>query len=407
MIYCVIKEQKMENLIQNEFLYSPLHAKARIESSPNFKNGRAQNREPIVLGNKDTESSAQDLAQLLQPYNKDSVMSHITPSEIPQSSHDLKTRNLQSSQNHKTPKPKSLLRELLSPDRVIIPSVKSDLLQAPKEDSFVWFGHSSLLLWLNGKTLLVDPVLKSCASPLPWVIPPFAGADIYSAHDLPKIDYLLITHNHYDHLSKRTLRDLRGKIGCVITPLGVGKYLVRFGIEPCQIIELDWDEHIKLDSTLRVHYLTARHFSGRGIFDRDKSLWTSFVLESQNKKIFLSGDGGYGAHFGEIGARFGGIDFAFIENGQYNLKWAQVHSFPHESLQALKDLRAKKAMPIHNSKFKISTHSWRAPLDSLLALYERDLSADFVLLTPKIGAITPLWQDIKTPRWWQEVAESK
>lgn len=169
----------MENLIQNEFLYSPLHAKARIESSPNFKNGRAQNREPIVLGNKDTESSAQDLAQLLQPYNKDSVMSHITPSEIPQSSHDLKTRNLQSSQNHKTPKPKSLLRELLSPDRVIIPSVKSDLLQAPKEDSFVWFGHSSLLLWLNGKTLLVDPVLKSCASPLPWVIPPFAGADIY------------------------------------------------------------------------------------------------------------------------------------------------------------------------------------------------------------------------------------
>lgn len=363
------KEALFDPLVQNKFSYPKEYTKKHIKSSTNFKNNKAQNKEPIK---RMTKIQRQNIESKIQ-------------NQIFQT------------------KPKNLLRELLSPDKVVIPSVKSDLLQIPKEDSFVWFGHSSLFFWLNSKTLLIDPVLKSCASPIPFLIKPFSGADIYSASDLPKIDYLFITHNHYDHLSKSTIKALVNKIGHVITPLGVGKYLIKFGIKPCQIYELDWDESLKLDSTLRTHCLTTRHFSGRGIFDRNKSLWASFMLESKDKKIFLSGDGGYGMHFKAIGKKFKYIDFAFIENGQYNIKWAQVHSFPKESLQALKDLNVKKAMPIHNSKFKISTHNWRDPLDSLLALYNKDENINFALLTPKIGEITPLWRDINTPRWWQEI----
>ena len=328
----------------------------RIKSSPNFINNKAQNREFTLRLTQDSKIES-----------------------------------------------KSLLKELLSPDKVKIPSIKSDLLQIPNEDSFVWFGHSSLLLWLNGKTLLIDPVFSS-ASPFPFLIKPFSGTDIYSTNDLPLIDYLFITHNHYDHLSKPTIRALQEKVGRVIAPLGVGKYLIKFGINPSKIYELDWNESLRLDCALCVHCLTARHFSGRGLFDRNKSLWASFMLKSGDREVFLSGDGGYGGHFKEIGERFKCVDFAFIENGQYNTRWAKMHSFPQESLQALKDLNAKKAMPIHNSKFKISTHNWHDPLSSLFALYAKDLNANFTLITPKIGAITPFWKDIKTPHWWGKVS---
>ena len=278
-----------------------------------------------------------------------------------------------------------------------IPSIKNDIKSQPKNDSFVWFGHSSILLVIGGKRILVDPILGSAAaSPFGRICKPFNGADIYKPNDLPPIDYLIITHNHYDHLSKNTIKKL--DITEAFVPLGVGKYLQKWGIKKANITELGWWESADLDSHLKLHCFPTRHFSGRFLTDTNKTLWASYGIEclkNQNKKIYLSGDGGYGEHFKDIGEAMAGFDISFIENGQYNEQWAKIHLFPNESLQACADLRAKVAVPIHNSKFKLSTHKWSEPLESISTLYEsarKNGKIDFGLLTPMIGEIVPLWE---------------
>ncbi|WP_181881838.1 MBL fold metallo-hydrolase [Helicobacter sp. MIT 14-3879] len=304
---------------------------------------------------------------------------------------------------------RSLLQTFFMQESVNIPSVKSDIKTIPKQDSFVWFGHSSYMLWLNNKTILLDPVLDSTASPLPFVFKPFKGADIFSSNDLPSIDYLVITHNHYDHLSKISLMLLKDKIGHVIVPLGIGKYLKSWGIEESKIIELDWEEEFSRDD-FTFYCLPTQHYSARNLFDSNTSLWACFVLEYRTsesvKNIYFSGDSGYGGHFKVIGKRFRKIDFAFIENGQYNIGWAKHHLFPHQSLQAALDLNAEKMMPIHNSKFKLAPHFWSEPLELLYALYQEGLRnnrLNFSLITSKIGEITPLWKAVETLCWWQDL----
>lgn len=296
---------------------------------------------------------------------------------------------------------KSTLFEILRyPKDVHIPSIKNDIKSLPKNDSFVWFGHSSILLMIGGKRVLVDPILGSAASPFGRICKPFNGADIYKPNDLPPIDYLIITHNHYDHLSKNTIKKL--DITKAFVPLGVGKYLQKWGIKKANITELGWWESTDLDNHLRLHCFPTRHFSGRFLTDTNKTLWASYGIEclkNQNKKIYLSGDGGYGEHFKDIGEAMGGFDISFIENGQYNEQWAKIHLFPNESLQACADLHTKVAVPIHNSKFKLSTHKWSEPLESISTLYEnarKNGKIDFGLLTPMIGEIVPLWEEDRT-----------
>ena len=315
---------------------------------------------------------------------------------------DKMTRIANKSKDFATPhKPskikKSTLFEILRhPKDVHIPSVKNDIKSLPANDSFVWFGHSSILLMIGGKRMLIDPILGSAASPFGRICKPFSGADIYKPNDLPPIDYLIITHNHYDHLSKKTIKNL--DIVKAFVPLGVGKYLQKWGIKKTNITELGWWESIDLDSHFRLHCFPTRHFSGRFLIDANKTLWASYGIEclKNQTKIYLSGDGGYGEHFSRIGEAMGGFDISFIENGQYNFQWAKIHLFPNESLQACADLRTKVAVPIHNSKFKLSTHKWNEPLESLSTLYEnarKNGKVDFELLTPMIGEIVPLWEE--------------
>lgn len=378
-------------------LCAPKYTKERIAKSPYFIKGKAYNLEPTTL-----ETPIHNII-------KDITSAPLVPSQTP---YPYQTQGVS--------KIRMLIEILGLYHNTTIPSIKNTLTATMPEDCFVWFGHSSLLLYLGGKTLLVDPVLDGCASPLPFIIRPFNGTNIYSAQDMPEVHYLLITHNHYDHLSKKTLCRLAPKIGLAIVPLGVGIYLEKCGIN--NIVELDWGEDIVLDS-LRVYCLPSRHFSGRGIFDKNKSLWASFLLDANSeyalgsdststqeasRKIFLSGDGGYGAHFKEIFEHFGVIDMAFMENGQYNAGWAQIHSFPHEVLQAALDLHTKVLMPIHNSKFKLSFHHWSEPLEALTSLYEQGIQErclDFRLITPKIGEIVPFWQNhtknLSFDKWWR------
>lgn len=377
--------------------------KVRIANSSNFVNGRAKNYEATEVmtdSRKVSESFGESMGE-----SRNSNDLNDSPKSMRESKGESKFK---------------AILALLKVPNITIPSIKSDLGDLTKSDSFVWFGHSSYMLSLGGKTLLIDPILKDNAAPLPFIIEPFNGADIYSPSEIPAIDFLIITHNHYDHLSKKTLKVLLGKVENAIVPLGVGKYLKAWGLDENKIVELDWGEMAEFGK-FRFHCLTARHFSGRGLTDRNKSLWASFLLEyntkngvdlgeskgkNNTKKIFFGGDSGYGMHFAEFGKKFGIIDLAFLENGQYNTQWAKIHAFPHQTLQIAKDLNAKAIMSVHNVKFKLSTHKWSEPLERIYTLYKQG-KYDFVLLTPQIGQIVSLWSNEETnfSPWWREVRE--
>ncbi|XBS71415.1 MBL fold metallo-hydrolase [Acerihabitans sp. KWT182] len=272
-------------------------------------------------------------------------------------------------------------RERVIPDRVL-PVIKTDLKKLdPHLDSVVWFGHSSYLLQLSGKRFLVDPVFSPYAAPVPFLNKAFAADGAFSADDMPDIDYLLISHDHWDHLDYPTIIDLLTKIKAVICPLGVGAHLEFWGMAPGIIHEFDWDEQYTPVADLTVHILPARHFSGRGP-KRNQTLWASFMLETPRRRVYYSGDSGYGPHFSKIGRRFGPIDLAIMENGQYDKHWKFIHMMPEETVQATLDLGAKRLLPAHSGKFTLSHHAWDDPYNRIVVA-SRDKA--FLLETPLHG----------------------
>lgn len=279
-----------------------------------------------------------------------------------------------------------------------IPSVKTDLRKFnPEENVLVWMGHSSYFIQLNGKKYLIDPVLSGNASPLPTT-KAFPGADVYKPEDIPDIDYLLISHDHYDHLDYETMKSLIPKVGQIITGLGVGAHLEYWGYKSEIITEMDWNESVSLNEHTKIHTVPARHFSGRTL-KRNNTLWVSFVLETPRKKLFLGGDSGYDFHFVEIGNKYGPFDLALLENGQYDPKWKYIHLLPEESVKAAKELKAKRLMPVHNSKFKLGNHTWFDPMERIAAAA---LKQKLPLLTPKIGEIVYLDDENQSfENWWQ------
>jgi L-ascorbate metabolism protein UlaG (beta-lactamase superfamily) len=279
----------------------------------------------------------------------------------------------------------------LVPKEGDIAVVKSDLLSLDRtRDMFVWFGHSSYLLQTDGARILVDPVFGT-ASPISFLLgEPFPGTNIYTPNDIPEIDVLVITHDHWDHLDYSTVTALRNRIGRIVCPLGVGEHFERWGFDPEMLIELDWGEAAELPCAdgrnIVFHCLPTLHFSGRG-FVRNQSLWASFLVEAPSRKVYFGGDGGYDERFKRIGARFPNIDLAFLENGQYNLRWPRVHTLPDELAKAMLNLGARRYMTGHHGKFCISTHPWDEP-------YANEKAAAAVaganLIVPRIGEIVPL-----------------
>jgi L-ascorbate metabolism protein UlaG (beta-lactamase superfamily) len=254
-------------------------------------------------------------------------------------------------------------------------------------------------MWIGGKTLLIDPVFSDNAAPFSFSNRAFAGSNIYTAENMPPIDYLLISHDHWDHLDYPSVTALADKIGAVICGLGVGAHFEHWGYAKKKIREADWYTTLRLDDNFTLHILPARHFSGRTL-TRNKTLWVSFALETSSRRIFFSGDSGYSPHFQEIGQRFSGFDLAILENGQYNKRWAHIHMQPEETAQAADDLQAKTVLPAHNGKFSISSHAWDEPLKRLFAL---STGKSWRLLTPKIGE--PMYLDDAQQtfsRWWEK-----
>ena len=285
----------------------------------------------------------------------------------------------------------------------IIPSVKTDLKSLPvTENVLVWFGHSSYFIQLDGQRFLIDPVFSGNASPIPNSNKSFKGTDTYLVDDIPKIDYSLITHDHYDHLDYPTVIKLKPKINQVICGLGVGEHFEHWTFNSTKIIEKDWNETVNINHNLSLHTAPARHFSGRGLV-RNNTLWLSFILQTRDLKLYLGGDSGYDTHFAEIGGKFGEFDVAILENGQYNLAWQAIHMLPDECLKAATDLRAKRLFPVHSSKFKLANHPWDEPLRTISEQNERQFHLP--LVTPKIGEIVHLNDNAQRfTNWWENIA---
>lgn len=267
----------------------------------------------------------------------------------------------------------------------------------PEENIYVWMGHSSYFLQIDGKKILVDPVFSGAASPLSFTTNAFSGTDLYSVDDIPELDYLIITHDHWDHLDYKTVTEIRPKVKQVITGLGNGEHLEFWKYEAAKIIELDWYESADLGNGFKINAEPARHFSGR-TFKRDQAIWASFVLETPNKKIYIGGDSGYDTFFKKIGKKYGSLDLAILENGQYNEDWRNIHFLPGEQIQAMKDIRAKRMIPVHNSKFELALHSWDEPLKKMNELNTENLR----ILYPKIGEKIYWENDAKVyEKWWE------
>jgi len=277
-----------------------------------------------------------------------------------------------------------------------VPSVITDLRALPDKGVWVvWFGHSSYLLKVEGVTILVDPVFSGNASPVSFFAKAFAGTQTYGVKEMPPIDVLLLTHDHYDHLDYPTVKVLAQKAGRVCTSLGVGAHLESWGVAPEKIVELDWWESWSWEG-LTLTAAPARHFSGRG-FKRGGTLWSSFVLKGREHSLYLGGDSGYEAHFGEIGERFGPFEFAILECGQYGKHWPYIHMMPEQTVQAALDLRAAVLMPVHWGKFTLALHPWDEPVRRVVkAAEEKGLP----LSTPMIGQPFEVGGRYPVVHWW-------
>ncbi len=270
----------------------------------------------------------------------------------------------------------------------------------PLVTQLTWFGHSAFLLEMDGKKILIDPMFGDTPSPHPWL-----GSKRYSnelpinIEKLPFIDFVIFSHDHYDHLDYGSIQKLKDKVGLFYVPLGVGNHLHSWGVPKEKIHELNWwettnFEHINLICT------PARHFSGRGLFDRGSTLWCSWVIQGKNDTIFFSGDSGYDIHFKEIGDKYGPFDISLMECGQYNEDWKAIHMMPEETVQAAIDLKSKLMLPIHWGAFTLAFHDWNEPVERVTKK-AKELNID--ITTPKIGEPILIGdQNYPVEKWWEK-----
>lgn len=288
--------------------------------------------------------------------------------------------------------------------RVKIPHVMTDLHDdTHRAWEIVWFGHSSYLI-TNGTTrILVDPVLSGNASPFQFFGSAFAGADEYKPEHMPDVDVMILTHDHYDHLCMRTIRALAPRTTHIVTSLGVGAHLERWGVPRTSITELDWWESTARDPSITITAAPARHFSGRA-FKRGETLWSSFILELPDLRLYLGADSGYGTHFQEIGERFDGFDLAIIEAGQYGANWPYIHMLPEQTVQAAHDLRARALFPVHWAKFSLSYHPWDEPIRRVITQAQH---TGMRVATPMIGERMILQEELPRHPWWEGLTAAR
>ena len=269
----------------------------------------------------------------------------------------------------------------------------------PAANHVVRLGHSSHLLKLRGTYWLIDPMFSERASPVQWAGPKRFHPPPLALADLPAIDGLILSHDHYDHLDEATIEALNGRVRRYFVPLGVGARLQQMGVAPERIEEFDWWQRSR-HGEVEIVAAPAQHFSGRTLWDRDRTLWASWVVSSGPHRLYYSGDSGYFPGFRQIGERLGGFDIALMENGAYDSYWPSVHMTPEQTVQAFKDLNARLLYVVHNSTFDLAFHTWRDPLDRVSDLALRE---GLPLATPEIGEVLTLGQPRSNVLWWKNL----
>ena len=276
------------------------------------------------------------------------------------------------------------------------PLTRDELLVAA--DNTLWrLGHSTVLIKLAGKFWITDPVFTERASPFSFAGPKRFHQPPIASADLPPLEAVILSHDHYDHLDKATVLALAAHTRWFLTPLGVGDRLQAWGIPAAKIRQLDWWQSTQLDA-VTFTATPAQHFSGRSLSDRNRTLWASWVIAAPQAKLFFSGDSGYFDGFKAIGEHFGPFDLTLIENGAYDQAWAGVHMQPEQSLQAHRDLGGKWLVPIHNGTFDLALHAWREPLERISALAE---AQQVNISTPRFGEPVDIMQPQSRAAWWR------
>ncbi|GBF49927.1 Zn-dependent hydrolase [Leptospira ryugenii] len=283
-----------------------------------------------------------------------------------------------------------------------LPEIKPDLKEFVKPSEhikFIWFGHSTFIVNIQGKILLFDPVFSGSAAPFSFMVKRFQDA-VVSLEELPNVDYILISHDHYDHLDLETIEFFKQKQTKFITPLGVSSHLKDWGIAEDRLLELDWWQSTDSVDGLKIVCTPSQHFSGRRGMNGNHTLWASWTVLGKTERFYFSGDSGYDTHFKEIGNAYGPFTLTFLENGQYNPMWRAVHSMPEETAQAHLDLKGEKLVPVHWGMFDLSLHNWYEPAEEL-EKYAKEKNID--LLTPKFGQMVSSQTPNAWERWWKSL----
>ncbi|MGG5290825.1 MBL fold metallo-hydrolase [Pseudomonas shirazensis] len=276
------------------------------------------------------------------------------------------------------------------------PMSRQQVLDSP--DHSLWrLGHSTILLKLRGRFFLTDPVFAERASPVQWAGPQRFHPSPLAANEIPPLAAVILSHDHFDHLDEHAIRQLAPRTDVFLVPLGVGDRLIGWGVPAGKVRQLDWWQEAEV-AGVRFAATPAQHFSGRGLFDSNQTLWASWVIIDEGLRLFFSGDTGYFDGFRQIGERYGPFDLTLIETGAYNLAWPSVHMQPEQSLQAHLDLRGRWMLPIHNGTFDLSTHTWQEPFERILALAG---AAQVKLSTPQMGERVSLDSPHAGQNWWQ------
>ena len=293
--------------------------------------------------------------------------------------------------------PNQTVPEIVLPE--IRPPDLKEFLKPTGSIKFVWFGHSTLLINIQNTIILVDPVFSPSASPVNFIVPRFQPP-VLELNELPKIDVVLISHDHYDHLDMNTVQYLSNKVSKFIVPLGVTSHLKSWGVSEEKMVELDWWQSTSFDQVTFTS-TPAQHFSGRqALFNISQTLWSSWVVQSADVSFYFSGDSGYDVHYKQVGDKFGPIDLVFIDSGQYNVRWREVHNLPEEAVQASIDLKGRYLVPVHWGMFNLAIHNWYDPIQESVKFSKIH---DVKLMTPKLGQLISLEEQTMTTDWWSNL----